>query len=326
MGSMKHPNATDTQYEKGVPLSAGKRGKTANGVPRRGFARQDRSLIWFVVPALVIYSFVLVVPTLRGSVYAFTDWNGLVPDWQFVGFANFQGIFENPGSVRALTVTLIIAFSITVFQNLVGLFLALGVHSHIKSRYVLRVFLFAPAVLTPVVTAYLWKFIYSPNGPLDQLLEFFGLGAFQQSWLGDPTWALISVINIIIWQFAGFSMVIFLAGLEGIPQEVSEAAAVDGAGYWRRTWSVTLPLLGPALTINLMLSLIAGFKLFDQVWVMTGGGPAGSTHTLSTLIYRNAFQYGDFGPSIALALILLVLVATVSIIQYRGLLKGTNQT
>lgn len=293
---------------------------------RRKRPVRDAGLIWFAVPALIVYSFVLVVPTIRGSVYGFTNWNGLAPEWQFVGLDNFQRILDDANSSRALFVTVVIAFSVTIIQNLIGFFLALGVHSQIKSRYILRVFLFAPAVLTPVVTAYLWKFIYSPNGPLDQVLEFVGLGAFQQSWLGDPTWALISVINVIIWQFAGFSMVIFLAGLESIPREVDEAAAVDGAGFFRRTWFVTLPLLGPALTINLMLSMIGGFKLFDQVWVMTGGGPAGSTNTLSTLIYKNAFQYGEFGPSIALALVLFVLVGVVSVIQYRGLITGTNRT
>jgi raffinose/stachyose/melibiose transport system permease protein len=285
----------------------------------------DKGLMLFAVPALVLYSFVLAIPTLRGSVYGFTNWNGLTPDWEFVGFENFIDIFQDDNSSRALVITFVIAISVTVIQNLIGLLLALGVHSQIKSRYVLRVFLFAPAVLTPVVTAYLWKYIYSPNGPLDEVLAFMGLEEFQQSWLGDPTWALISVINVIIWQFAGFSMVIFLAGLESIPKEIDEAAAVDGAGFFQRTWNITLPLLAPALTINLMLSMIAGFKLFDQVWVMTGGGPAGATNTLSTLIYKNAFQYGEFGPSIALALLLMVLVATVSVIQYRGLISKSRQ-
>lgn len=292
--------------------------------PRSRFGAVNGRMIWFAVPALLVYSFVLVIPTLQGSFFAFTDWNGLSRDWNFVGFENFVDVISRDESSTALLVTVIIAVSITVVQNLIGLSLALAVHTHIKSRYVLRTLFFAPAVLTPVVTAYLWKYILAPEGPANETLSLFGLEALQQSWLGDPTWALVSVIVVIIWQFSGFSMVIFLAGLESIPREIEEAAAVDGAGYLRRTWSVTLPLLGPALTINLMLSMIAGFKLFDQVWVMTGGGPAGATNTLSTLIYKNAFQYGEYGASIALALVLLVLVATVSAIQYRGLLKGTH--
>lgn len=305
--------------------SSKRKGRMLEQAGKKSAPIGDKGLMLFAVPALLLYSFVLAIPTLRGSVYGFTNWNGLTPDWEFVGLENFVDIFQDENSSRALVITFVIAISVTVVQNLIGLLLALGVHSQIKSRYVLRVFLFAPAVLTPVVTAYLWKYIYSPNGPLDEVLAFMGLEEFQQSWLGDPTWALISVINVIIWQFAGFSMVIFLAGLESIPREIDEAAAVDGAGFFQRTWNVTLPLLAPALTINLMLSMIAGFKLFDQVWVMTGGGPAGATNTLSTLIYKNAFQYGEFGPSIALALLLMILVATVSAIQYRGLISKSRQ-
>jgi raffinose/stachyose/melibiose transport system permease protein len=122
---------------------------------------------------------------------------------------------------------------------------------------------------------------------------------------------------VVFWQFVGYSMVIFLAGLQGIPQEVLEAAAIDGAGPIRRFWSVVCPLLTPAITINVMLSLISGLKLFDQVLAMTGGGPGGATATISTLIYTNAFNLGRFGYGAALALVLSVFVAIAAIIQYR---------
>ena len=125
------------------------------------------------------------------------------------------------------------------------------------------------------------------------------------------------MVGVIVWQFAGYSMVIFLAGLHSIPREIYEAAAVDGAGGWRRFRHVVLPLLAPAMTINLMLSIIGGLKLFDQVWVMTAGGPGTATETLSTLIYKNAFQFGEFAYSAALALVLTVFVAVVSGAQYR---------
>ncbi|MFI6025954.1 carbohydrate ABC transporter permease [Amycolatopsis magusensis] len=127
------------------------------------------------------------------------------------------------------------------------------------------------------------------------------------------------MVAVVIWQFAGYSMVIFLAGLQSIPQEVHEAAALDGAGALGRFWHVTRPMPAPAVTINLMLSVIGGLKLFDQVWVMTQGGPGGATDTLSTVIYRQAFQFNDFAYSIALALVLTVLVAVISAVQYRGL-------
>jgi len=288
--------------------------------PRRNHS-VPRTTLLYIVPALAFYAFVLVVPTLRGATLAFTDWNGLDATFNFVGFANFVKVLTSPASLGAIIVTLTIAFFYTVIVNVLGLLLALGVHSKIKSRNLLRVFLFAPAVMTPVVTAYLWKYILAPTGPLNILLDVLGLGGLKQSWLGTPEWALFSIVLVLIWQFSGYHMVIFLAGLQGIPDELLEAAAVDGAGPVRKFWSIIRPLLAPAITINLMLSIIGGLKIFDQVWVMTGGGPGGSTHTLSTLLYRDAFQYGEFGSSIAMAVILFLLVALISGVQYRSLLK-----
>jgi raffinose/stachyose/melibiose transport system permease protein len=175
--------------------------------------------------------------------------------------------------------------------------------------------------MTPVVTAALWKYILAPDGALNSLLGSVGLASQQRGWLGDQTLALWCVVGVIVWQFAGYSMVIFLAGMQNIPPEIDEAAAVDGAGPVRRFWRITVPLLRPAITINLMLSIIGGLKLFDQVWVMTAGGPGDATETLSTLIYRNAFQFGEFSYSIALAIVLTVFVAVISGGQYR-LLEG----
>lgn len=284
--------------------------------PRLGMPRR---LLLMAVPGLAFYAFVLVVPSLQGSTFAFTDWNGLDADWSFVGLQNFVEVFTRPASLRALFVTLILAVVVTIVQNALGLAFALGVHARVKSRFALRVILFTPAVLTPIVAAYLWKFILAPDGPLNTVLRSLGLPAV--SWLGDPTWALVSIIIVICWQYAGYSMVVFLAGLESIPADILEAAAVDGAGPLRRFWSVTFPLLAPALTINLVLTVIVQMKQFDHVFVLTGGGPGGSTHTISTLIYQDAFQYGKYGTSTALAVVLTLLIAVLSIAQYRGLLR-----
>lgn len=271
---------------------------------------------WFALPALVLFAFVVLVPSARGVYYAFTDWDGLDPDLSFVGLDNFTGMTGDPDAVRAIWHTLLIAVSITVVQNLIGLLLALGVNSAIKSRNVLRVFLFAPAVITPIVTAYLWRNLLGPDGAVNSALGAVGLDSWQQNWLGDPDLALWAVVGEIVWQFAGYSMVIFLAGLQSVPKEIHEAAAIDGAGPVRRFWSVTRPLLAPAITINLMLSIIGGIKLFDQVYALTGGGPGHATDTISTLIYKNAFTLGEFGYSIALAVVLTVIVAVASTGQY----------
>ncbi|TCO42547.1 raffinose/stachyose/melibiose transport system permease protein [Kribbella antiqua] len=291
--------------------------KTTAGV-HVGFRRRldNTPPWWFALPAMVLFAFVVLVPSARGVYYAFTDWDGLDPNYSLIGLDNFTVVFHDPDAVQAIWHTLLIAAAITIIQNGIGLLLALGVNSAIKSRNMLRVFLFAPAVVTPIVTAYLWRNLLGPDGAVNSLLGAVGLTRWQQDWLGNPDLALWSIVGVIVWQFAGYSMVIFLAGLQSVPREVYEAADIDGAGPVRRFWSVVRPLLAPAFTINLMLSIIGGIKLFDQVYALTGGGPGHATDTLSTLIYKDAFTLGEFGYSVALAVVLTIIVAIASTGQY----------
>ena len=286
----------------------------------------SKSALLFAVPAVALYVFVLLIPTARGTVFAFTNWDGLSQTFDVIGFKNFASIFANADSVKAIVNTLLIAAVTTIAANAIGLALALALNSRIKSRNALRVFFFAPAVLTPVVTAYLFQYIFAPLGPLNSVFDAAGLPFLKQDWLGNGNLALMAIMIVIIWQQSGYTMVIYLAGLQGVPAELLEAAAVDGANSMHRFWSITRPLLAPAITVSVMLSLIHGLKVFAEVWVMTGGGPGNATNTLSTLIYKNAFQYGLFGSSIAMALVLLVFVALISAIQYRALLsQGGNR-
>jgi len=279
---------------------------------------QSRGLLLCALPALAFYLFVVLVPTVQGALLAFTNWNGLAKAYSFVGIDNLVKALSQPASLRAVINTIVVAVTFTVIQNIIGLAVAMGVNSRIKSRNILKVLIFAPAVMTPVVVGYLWQYMLAPDGPVNAALRGLGLGSYARAWLGEPGLALGSIIVVLIWQFAGYSMVIYLAGLQGIPEELIEAAAMDGADSFRRFRSIVLPLLAPAVTINLMLSMIGGLKVFDQVWVLTGGGPGGSTDTLSTLMFRDAFTYGKFGNSTALGLVLLVLVALISVVQYRA--------
>lgn len=172
---------------------------------------------WFAAPALAVYALVVLYPALAGMVYAFTDWNGL-GERNFVGLDNFSRLFGDESARGSLLNTLLLTVAIVLVQNGIGLLLALGVHTRIKSRSVLRVVFFAPAVVSPVMVAFLWKYIYNPapDAGLNGILGAVGLGGLRQDWLGDPGLALWSVAGMVIWQFAGYSMVIFLAGLEGV--------------------------------------------------------------------------------------------------------------
>jgi raffinose/stachyose/melibiose transport system permease protein len=277
--------------------------------------------VWFALPAVAVYALVVLYPAAAGVFWAFTDWTGVGGGFHVTGLANFRTLLHDQQAIGSLRNTLLLTVTIVVVQNGVGLLLALGVHTRIRSRQLLRVVFFAPAVVSPVMVAFLWKYVYNPDpaAGLNGLLDAVGLGGLRGDWLGDPRLALWSVAAMVVWQYAGYSMVIFLAGLQGVPEELQEAAMIDGAGRFQRFRYVTWPLLAPALTVNLMLSTIGGLKLFDQVYAATGGGPGYATETLSTVLYKQAFVYGKFGYSTAVALVLALFVAAVSLVQIRYL-------
>lgn len=285
------------------------RSRPARAARRRGSAATPPWL--FAAPALVVYAIVVLYPAVSGVVYAFTDWSGIGEDRSFVGLANFATLFGDEQAMGSIGNTLLLTLAVVVVQNGIGLLLALGVNVKLRSRALLRVIFFAPVVVSPVMVAFLWKYIYNP----DPSAGLNGLLGLQVDWLGDPSVALWSIAGMVVWQNAGYSMVIFLAGLEGVPRELHEAAMIDGAGTWQRFRYVTWPLLAPALTINLMLSTIGGLKLFDQIFAATNGGPGYATETLSTVLYKQAFVFGKYGYSTAIALVLALFVAAVSLVQ-----------
>ncbi|AZM49262.1 sugar ABC transporter permease [Streptomyces sp. WAC 06738] len=272
----------------------------------------------FVVPAAAVTLLILLVPSLVGAAYAFTDWDGLTsPSW--VGLGNFTEFFGDGSHVVAQT--LILAALYVVGVNAAGLGLALGLAHTLRTRHVLRALFLVPAVVSPLVVAYVWTFILDVDGPLNELLEAVGLGSSAQPWLGQRTTALLAVAVVMVWQFAGYHMLIYLAGLQGVQRELLEAAEVDGAGPWRRFADITLPLLRPALVIGTVLATISAFLLFDQVMALTGGGPSGGTDTLGTYVYEQTFVNGRFGYGSAVALLLVAGVSLVALVQTR-LLRG----
>lgn len=271
---------------------------------------------WFALPALLFFVAIVVWPSIQGMWLSLFDWDGLSPDRTFVGLQNFVQLLSDPLGSGALIRTIVIALALLVVQNLFGLLLALALNTRIRSRKVLRTAFFAPAVLSSVVLGFTFRYIFAPQGSFNQILGALGLESLQRNWLGDPAYAVGTIIFVIAWQSVGSTMVVYLAGLQSVPAELIEAATVDGAGGVRRFFSVVLPQLAPAITINLMLTLINGLRVFDQVYVLTNGGPANSTQTISTLLVQQAFQFSHFGYASAIAVVLAVIVAVLSSIQY----------
>jgi raffinose/stachyose/melibiose transport system permease protein len=282
--------------------------------PRRRRRPGGRVPWLWVVPAVAVVLAFRYVATGAGTWYAFTDWDGL-SDATWVGLDNFRKIFEDPASRGALKNTIVLAFSFVITANVIGLALALALQRTIKSRGLLRALFFLPVVMSSLAVSYVWQFIFSYAGPLNGLLDALGLESWKRAWTGDPTWALWTIFVVLVWQFVGLSMVMYLAGLEGIPEELDEASAVDGASTFRRFRKITLPLLAPAITVSVTLSTIYGLGVFDQVLAVTGGGPVDASETLATQIYKQTFAFGRFGYGTALSLILTVLITMLAVAQ-----------
>ncbi len=269
---------------------------------------------WWTLPALVLTGTVIYLATAAGAFYAFTDWTGIGP-FNFVGVSNFVKVFQTPQFFGALVNTVLLAVGFVVFTNIIGLLFALALNRTLKTRYLLRTLIFMPVVLSPIAVSYIWKFIFAYNGSLNQILGDVGLGSLRHDWLAVPKLALGCVLVVMVWQSIGFVAVLYLAGLATVPAELEEAAAIDGAGTWRRFRRITLPLIQPSLAIATTLTLIQGLRVFDQVLALTGGGPDNATQTLATEIYQQSFTYQEFGLGAAMALILTVFILVCTISQ-----------
>ena len=202
-----------------------------------------------------------------------------------------------------------------ILSNVFGLLFALALNRTLKTRYLLRTLVFMPVVLSPVAVSFIWKFIFDYNGPLNQILGAIGLKSLETAWLASPSLAIVCILVVLVWQSIGFVMVTYLAGLATVPPELEEAAALDGAGIWRRFRSVTVPMIQPSIAIATTLTLIQGLRVFDQVMALTGGGPSHATETLATEIYNQTFTYQQFGFGAAMALLLSVLILIFTVVQ-----------
>ena len=269
---------------------------------------------WWALPAIALTIATVYITTASGAFFAFTNWSG-IGSFDFIGVTNFVNIFKTPELTGALVNTLVLAVGFLVLSNVLGLLFALALNRTLKTRYVLRTLVFMPVVLSPVAVSFIWKFIFDYNGPLNQILGLVGLKSLQTTWLASPTLALVCILVVLVWQSVGFVMVTYLAGLATVPPELEEAAALDGAGIWRRFRAVTVPMIQPSIAIATTLTLIQGLRVFDQVMALTGGGPSNATETLATEIYNQTFTYQQFGFGAAMALVLSALILVFTVVQ-----------
>jgi raffinose/stachyose/melibiose transport system permease protein len=269
--------------------------------------------IWAVPGLLLVLAF-HVVPVIVGARYAFTNWNGFGTA-KGIGTQNFTSAFSDSITRGALFHTLEYAGCFVVLANCVGLALAIALERTLRTRNILRALFFAPAVISPLAVGYVWSYIFSYDGALNDVLHLLGLSSWERPWTGDPHWAMWTIVVALVWQYSGLAMAIYLAGLTNISEELREAAATDGAGHWFMFRQVLLPLLAPAFTISIAITTIFGLRVFDQIIAITGGGPAYATETLATQIYTQTFVVGRYGFGAALGLILTAVIAIVVFTQ-----------
>lgn len=261
---------------------------------------------------IAIFMLFFIVPSMVGFYYAFTDWNPFVEGIHFVGLDNFIEIFQNQSLGVAAKNTISFTIITTIIKNGLGLAIAIVLNQQLKTENLLRTIYFMPIILSALVVGLLFNAIFDAHGGvIHRLFMDMGLGKWEPEWLGRQLPALF-VINLAeIWRSTGYAVVILLAGLQVIPKDYYEAAMIDGASVWQRFKSVTIPLLMPAIHINIMLSIIYGLRVFDIVYILTGGGPGHDTETFSTLIL-NEFAKDRYAQSTAINLIFCILLVIIA--------------
>lgn len=293
--------------------------------PRRRRLAREYGHLLFVLPGLAVFAAFSLYPMLSAFAISLTDWTGFGPDRHFVGLASYGEVLHSAAFYRAAWHNLELFVAILLVQHTLGLFLAVQLNARPRFMELYRTILFLPVILSLVATGFIWTLMLSPNiGILNPALEAMGLGFLTRSWLDDTFWALPCIIAVQAWNHLGWAIVIYMSGLQTVPQELVEAASLDGATAWQRFRAVTFPLLAPAFTSVTVITFIQNFRVFDVVYVLAGpiGAPAGRTDVLGTLIYRAAFgatgvSSSDVRLSYAVtvaAVVFLVMLAGVSLL------------
>lgn len=301
-------------------------------VRRNRFSRMRRveatTAYVFILPTLLLFSLFSVYPFIRTIELSFTDWNGLSSTFTGVGLENYFAAFRDGVWWGSVWNGVLLAAVALVFMQGLGLMLAVAVDRKMAGATVYRTVFYVPPILSGIVVAIIWKWLYEPNnGVINTTLENIGLGELAHPWLGDPATALWAISLVSVWQGVGYPFLLFLAGLQSVPDELYEAARVDGANVRQIFWSVTLPMLRPVIGIVSVLTFLGAMQTFNLVIAMTNGGPGYATVVPIFHIYRAAFGTSpNFGYASALSLIFGVMLFGVSMISLWLSRRSENQS
>jgi raffinose/stachyose/melibiose transport system permease protein len=285
--------------------------------------KTSKWLYLFLLPGILLYLVFFVYPTLSGLYYSVTNWDGISPDYSFVGLEHYRTMLTGDLLFsKALGNNLRFMLVVVLAQSALALVFAMLLVKNTKTNILLRALYFFPTIIASISVAFIWSFMYDPTlGLVNAALKSVGLSSWALNWIGDVHIAIYSIAFVQVWAHTGQVMIIFIAGLQAIPEDLYEVARIEGAGRWQTFRRVTFPLLAPSATIVVAYTTIQSFKAFDLIFAMTGGGPVNSTEILSTYIYHTAFQNYKFGYASAESVVFMLIIALVTILQFR-LLRG----
>ena len=279
-------------------------------------------IIICLLPAFVIFSVFVLLPVVQAAYYSLYNWNGLGPLQNFIGLQNYVVLLEDPVFLNAVKTNLLIALLSLVFQLPLALFLALLVKQRGAGSTFFRMVFFLPYILSEVVAGLIWAFIYDPSiGPLDDLFKRINPSGTPPALLADTHTVLLAVFVVMLWKYFGFHLVLYLAGLQNIPQELPEAARTDGANRWQVTRYVTLPMLSSTIRLSVFLSILGSLQYFDLIFVITDGGPVNATETMATYLIHKGFQSFLLGYGSAVGVVMFIFCFGFALIYQRWIMR-----
>jgi len=292
--------------------------------PRRALGpklRRRLELTLLLAPALILFTGFVLLPIVIAIYYSFYSWTGYGPLSDFVGLHNYTFALKDPAFRQSVLHNVVIAGLSVLIQLPISIALALLLNQQFRGRTFVRLAVFAPYVLSEATTAVMWSLMLQPGGFADESLKAVGLGGLVHQWLANPTIVLYTIFAVLTWKYIGFGIILLLAGLQGVPQELRDAAAIDGASPWRVTRRITIPLLGPTIRVWIFLSVIGSLQLFDIVWILTLGGPANASGTMVTYLIQNGFRSTEFGYGSAVTVILFIICFAFALVYQRFALR-----
>lgn len=286
--------------------------------------KENLSLLIFCAPALLVYIIFKLFPAVSGVYYALTDWNGLNKTYHFISIENFVEIIGDRYFWRSMLFTFKYVAVLLIVANLFALTLAVFIESRPKGKGFFRTLFYMPNMISMIIGGYMWNFIFTRV--LYYMSDNWGMKFLDRSWIGDPKYSFVAIIIVASWGVVGYLMIIYMAGLQGVPSHLIESAKLDGATDTQCFFKVTLPMIRHALTICIFWTLNSGFQVFDVIYSLTGGGPGRATQAVAINIYEEAFSGNiRYGYATAKSTVLFLIVLIVTVIQLNLMKKGEQE-